>query len=104
MGIAERVDRKITAYGEDYLLNGVTPEKGFFSLLDNTRMRIMLDDTEAATVIKPGLYLVTRATSVIAVDDTVLRDGKEYVVLKTAIERFGGLAVVKVAVLSQSSW
>jgi len=95
-----RIDRKIAKHGEDFLVNGTTPEKGFFQVLDTGRMRAFLDDTEVMTVIRPALLLVTSSDAAIAVDDTILRDGRTYSVRKIFIERFGGTAMVKVAVLA----
>ena len=100
MTLLSRIDRKIKKHGEEFLVNGVTPEKGFFRVLDTGKMHAYLDDTEAATVIRPALFLVTSADAAIAVDDTIARDGRNYLVRKLSIERFGGEAVVKVAVLT----
>ena len=95
----KRLDNKLAAFGEDFLLNGVTPLKGFFQQLDTGRMHIYLDDTEVAMLARPGLFLVTSADASMAVGATIQRDGRTYSVLKTSIQRIAGTAVARIAVL-----
>jgi len=99
MMFKRRLDEKIEAFGESYLLNGTTAQKGFFQQLDTGRMRIYLDDTEVAMLTRPGLFLLTSADSVIAVGDTITRDGRTYSVLKVSIQRIADTAVAKMAIL-----
>jgi hypothetical protein len=101
MSILSRIDRKIAKHGEDFLVNGTTPEKGFFQLLSSGNLRTYLDDTEAMTVVHPTLLLTTTGDAEVDVDDTIQRDGKTYIVRKVVLHRFSGTAMVKVAVLSE---
>jgi hypothetical protein len=95
-----RMDEKLKAFGEDYLLNGVTPLKGFFQQLDTGRMHIYLDDTEVAMLTRPGLFLVTSADAVISVGDTVTRNGRTYRALKTSEQRIRNTAVARIVILA----
>lgn len=100
MSILSRIERKIAKHGEDFLVNGTTSEKGFFQLLSSGSLRTYFDDTEAMSIIRPTLLLITTQDAAISVDDTITRDGRTYTVRKIVIQRFGGTAVVKVAALS----
>jgi hypothetical protein len=95
----KRMDEKLEAFGEDYLLNGVTPLKGFFQQLDTGRMHIYLDDTEVAMLTRPGLFMVTSADATISVGDTVARNGRTYNALKTSEQMIRGTAVARVVIL-----
>ena len=95
----KRFDEKLATFGEDYLLNGVTPYKGFFQQLDSAKMHIYLDDTELAMLGRPMMFLAASADSVIAVDDTIARDGRTYYVLRVAPQRIAGTTVVKFVIL-----
>ena len=96
----KRMDDKLASFGEDYLLNGTTPLKGFFQQLDTGRMHIYLDDTEVAMLTRPGLFMVTSAGAAIAVGNTVARDGRTYTVLKTSEQKIAGVTVAKIAILA----
>ncbi|MDO8588960.1 MAG: hypothetical protein Q7T82_18190 [Armatimonadota bacterium] len=95
----KRMDEKLAAFGEDYLLNGTTALKGFFQQLDTGRMHIYLDDTEVAMLTRPGLFLVTTADAAISVGNTIARDGRTYTVLKTSAQRIANTTVAKIAIL-----
>ncbi|MDO8684908.1 MAG: hypothetical protein Q7N50_15700 [Armatimonadota bacterium] len=100
MLLKKRFDEKLAAFGEDYLLNGTTPYKGFFQQLDSGRMSIYLDDTERAMLTRPALFLATSADAVIAQGNTIARDGRTYSVLKMSIQRVAGAAVAKIVILA----
>ena len=100
MSILSRIDQKIAKYGENFLVNGTTPGKGFFQLLSSGVMRTYFDDTEAMTALRPTLILTTTHDAAIAVNDTVLRDGRTYTARKVITQRFSGTAMVKVVVFS----
>ena len=95
----KRMDAKLAAFGEDYLLNGTTPCKGFFQQLDTGRMHIYLDDTECAMLSRPGLFMVTSADVSIAPGNTIARESRTYTVLKSATQRIANVAVAKIAIL-----
>jgi hypothetical protein len=101
VAVLSRIEKKINKHGESFLINGTTAAKGFFRVLDSGTMRNYLDDVEIMAVIKPALFLVTLQSTPIAVDNTIARDGRTYVVRKVATERFAGVAVAKVAILSE---
>lgn len=101
MSILSRIERKIAKHGESFLVNGTTPEKGFFQLLSSGSLGIYLDDMEAMSVVHPALLLTTTGDAEVDVDDTIERDDKTYTVYKVVIHRFAGTAMVKVAVLSE---
>ena len=99
MVFKKRMDEKLTAFGEDFLLNGVTPLKGFFQQLDTGRMHIYLDDTEVAMLTRPGLFLVASADAAISVGDTIARNGRTYSALKTSEQRIQNAAVARIVIL-----
>lgn len=100
MSVLSRVSKKISKYGEQFTINGTTSAKGFFQLLNTGTMHTFLDDTEAATIMRPALYLTTSADTPIAEGNTIARDGKSYTVRKVALQRFGQTVVIKIAVLA----
>jgi hypothetical protein len=100
MTVLSRIERKIAKHGEEFLVNGVTPERGFFQLLDTGRMRTYFDDTEVMAIVRPTLFLVTSHDAQIAAGDTIVRDGRTYTIRKIVIERLGGTAMVKLAALT----
>jgi hypothetical protein len=95
----QRIDKQFSRFGEAFSINGTTPAKGFFQQLDTGRMHIYLDDTEVAMMIRPGLFLVVPADTVIAAGNTIARDGRTYTVLKTANQRIKDTVMVKIAIL-----
>jgi hypothetical protein len=96
----KRMDEKLATFGEDFLLNGVTPMKGFFQQLDTGRMHIYLDDTEVAMLTRPGLFMVTSADSTISVGDTITRNGRAYNALKTSEQRIQNTTVARIVILA----
>lgn len=100
MSMLSRIDNKLDRHGEEFLVNGVTSEKGFFQVFDSGKMRTYFDDTEMMAVVRPTLFLITFADAAISVNDTIDRDGRTYTIRKIAIHRFGGTAMVKVAAMT----
>lgn len=96
----KRMDEKLAAFGEDYLLNGSTPLKGFFQQLDTGRMHIYLDDTEVAMLTRPGLFMVTSADATLAVGNTVTREGRTFMILKTSAQQIRNTTVARIAILA----
>ncbi len=100
MSVLSRIEKKINKHGESFLLNGTTAAKGFFRMLDSGTMRNYLDDTEIMAVAKPALFLITLQSTPIALDNTIVRDGRTYHVRKVWTERFQGIATAKTAIIS----
>ena len=100
MSILSRVNKKITKHGDDFLINGATPGKGFFHVMDSGTMHTYFDDTEVAAITRPTLFLVTSSDSTIAVGNTIARDGRTYTVRKIVIQRLGATTIVKLAALT----
>lgn len=98
MRYCERIAKKLEKHGEEFTVNSNT-YRGVFRILDSGTMRTYLDDVEIMAVTRPGLLLVTVPDAVINSNDTVTRDGREYVVFKTSLHRIGGVPVVKLAIL-----
>ena len=63
-------------------------------------MRLYLDDIESMGLTHPALMLVTEPDVDIDVGDSISRDDRSYMVLKTAVHRIAGVAVVKITILS----
>ena len=99
MSFLSRVIKKLGSYGEQFTV-GANTYRGVFKPLDSGTLHTYLDDVEAMGVVKPGLVLVTRGDAVINVNDTITRDSRTYTVLKTSLNRIGGVAVVKIVILS----
>jgi hypothetical protein len=99
MHFAERIAKKLERYGEQFELNSQT-YRGVFKLLDSGTMRTYLDDGDMMSVVHPALLLVTLPDVTINVNDTITRDGRVYVVLKTALHRIGDTPVAQTAILN----
>lgn len=96
---SERISKMFEQHGESFTVKGNTCH-GFFKILDSGTLNSYLDSVESMGVVKPGLALITIADAVISVNDTIIRDGRTYTVLKTALHRIGDTAVVKMVILS----
>ena len=99
MKFAERIARKIEKHGEQFTV-GSNTYRGVFKTLDSGTMRAYLDDIEVLAVTHPGLLLVTAPDAVINVNDTINRDGRDFVVFKTSQHRIGDVSVVKLVILA----
>jgi hypothetical protein len=99
MPFLQRIKKKLTKHGEQFTVGGNT-YRGIFQVLGSGTMSTYLDDIERMGVVRPGLLLVTQADAVIAVNDTITRDGRIYTVLKTSNQRIGDTIVVKIVVLA----
>jgi len=82
-----RADKVFEKVGQSFLINGTTPAKGIFMLLDKNRMHIFFDDVEQDMFERPALIVLVPAGTSIAVDDTVIQDGRTYTVAKVAKRR-----------------
>jgi hypothetical protein len=98
MGFLERISGGMKRYGEAFQLSGTT-YYGVFKLLDSGTMHTYLDDVESMGVTRPGLTLVTDCNTPIAENNSIVRDGRTYTVLRVSVHRIAGVAVAKVAVL-----
>ena len=95
----ERVDNIFTRYGEPFLLNGVTPAKGFFSQLDQNRMNIYFDYVEQGYITRPGLICYVDAGLSVSAEDTVELDGRVYTIKKIYKRRVEDTVVLQILVM-----
>lgn len=100
MSLLSRVNKKIAKFGEDFLINGVTPGRGFFQVLSSGSIGMYFDSYESSAIVRPALILVTTADAPIAVSNTITRDGRTYTIRKIVTQRLGGTAIVKIAAFS----
>lgn len=100
MNLKERVDKVFENHGEDFLINGTTPAKGFFQLLSNPRIATYFDGIEQDYFTRPGLALTVSADTTIAVDNTIARDGRTYTVKKISKHRVKNTVVVQMVILT----
>ena len=97
--LVERFQKKLSQFGEAFTV-GSNTYRGIFKILDSGTLNSYLDSVEAMGVTKPGLSLVTQADAIINVNNTIIRDGRTYTVLKTALHKIGDTAVFKMVILS----
>lgn len=83
-----RADKVFDKVGESFLINGTTPAKGIFMLLDKNRMHVFFDDVEQDMFDRPALIVLVPAGTSIAVGNSVIRDGRTYTVAKLAKRRY----------------
>ena len=100
MSFSSRIARKVVRFGEDVMLNGNKRVQAIVLPLSSTVMRTYLDDTEIAMAPKPGLYFIAASDATVSVGDTLLRDGRTFVVRRVANEKISGQTIVKIAVLT----
>ena len=99
MKLKERVDKTFDRYGEDFMINGTTPAKGFFQQLDTTRMNMYFDPVEQGGIERPALIVLVSADTTVALSDTVTRDGRTYSVAKMSKQRVKNTVVMQVLLL-----
>ena len=97
-----RLWRLIDKYGETFTVDGETSPsyKGIFHILDSTTIKMLLDDLESLSVLKPGLKLYTKAPVVLPRGAVVTRGGRDYKVKKVFTYALAGEAVHNIALLS----
>jgi len=100
MKFKERVDKVFARYGEDFLINGTTPAKGFFQQLDTARMNMYFDSIEQASIVRPALIVMVPADASVSVGNTVTRDGRTYTVEKTSKQRVKNTVVMQILLLT----
>ena len=98
----KRLWRLIDKYGESFTLDGETDPsyRGIFHILDSTTVKMLLDDLESLSVLKPGLKLYTKAAVVLTRGQIVTRRGIDYKVKKSFTYAPAGEATHNVALLS----
>ncbi len=96
----KRVTEQIDLHGEDFLVNGTAAAKGFFMLMDLTRLNTYFNSYEQAGLTKPALSLQVAADTSLEIDDTVDRDGRTYTVARLTQYRIHGEIVLQTAVLT----
>ena len=94
-----RIDSIFDKYGEPFLINGVTPAKGFFSVLAQAQMNMYFDPVELAYVVRPGLICYCDADVTAAIDDTVELDGRTYTIKKMSKRRIEDTVVMQILVM-----
>lgn len=97
--IKDRVDSIFSRYGEPFLINGVTPAKGFFTQLDKSRMDTYFDYVEQGYITRPGLICFTDADVTVAAEDTVELDDRVYTIKKMAKRRVEDTIVMQILVM-----
>jgi len=100
MKFKQRIDKTFDRYGEAFLINGTTEAKGFFQPLDKNRMHIYFDDIEQDSIVRPALIVMVPADTVVAINDTVTRDGRTYTVERMSNQRVKDTIVMQVILLT----
>lgn len=83
-----RADKIFDKVGQSFLINGVTPAKGIFMLLDKNRMHVFFDDVEQDMFDRPALIALVPASTSVAINNTVSLDGRTYTIKKLAKRRY----------------
>ena len=96
----KRADRVFGKVGESFLINGTVPAKGIFMLLDKNRMHVFFDDAEQDMFDRPALIALVPADTQMAVNNTVLRDGRTYTVKRVAQRRYADEIVSQFVLLT----
>lgn len=99
MKFKERVDRTFARYGEDFLINGVTPAKGFFQRGDCSRTPACFDDEEGPAAGQTLILMIPAGTAV-EIGNTVSRDGQTRTVRKISKQRVKDTVVMQVLLLT----
>ncbi len=99
MSILSRIAKAFLRSGEQFTV-GSNTYRGVFSILSTGTMRNYLDDPEVLAITHPALMLTTQGDAVIAVNDTITRDGVTYTVLRVSNHRLAGVLAVKIAILA----
>ena len=94
-----RIDNIFDKYGEPFLINGVTPTKGFFSPLAQAQMNTYFDSVEMAYITRPGLICYVDADVTVAPEDTVELDGRVYTIKKMSKRRIEDTVVMQILVM-----
>lgn len=100
MGYKERVDRTFNKYGEDILINGTTPAKGVFQILDQNRMNAYFDSVEQSYIDKPALIAMVSADVSASIGNTIARDGRTYTVKKISSQKVVNTTVLQMLLLT----
>lgn len=95
MIIKDRINKTIEQFGEDFLINGTTPAKGFFQLFDQVRLNMYFDSIEQSSITRPALVLMVSGDTQAAVNNTIGRDGRTYTVKKMSNLRAKNEIVMK---------
>jgi hypothetical protein len=100
MSLQSRLEKAFDVYGEQFFINGTTSAKGFFQTLDQSRINTYFDSIEAAYIVKPAMMLLVPASTSLAVNNTVQRDGRTYTIKKIWKSRFKNSVIMQNAVLT----
>ncbi len=83
-----RADKAFERVGTSFMINGTTPARGIFMLLDKNRMHVFFDDIEQDAFDRPALIALVPADTSVS-DNTVAMDGRTYTVKRVARRRCG---------------
>ncbi|MHB1459294.1 MAG: hypothetical protein ACYC0V_20480 [Armatimonadota bacterium] len=100
MGYKERMDKAFTRFGEDIMLNGTTPMKGFFQVLDQNRMNAYFDSIEQSYINKPALIVMVPGDASASIGNTIISDGRTYTVKKVSKFRIVNASVMQALLLT----
>jgi hypothetical protein len=100
MGYKERMDKAFTRFGEDIMLNGNIPMKGFFQILDQNRMNAYFDSIEQSYINKPALIVMVPGDASAVIGNTIIRDGRTYTVKKVSKFRIVNTSVMQALLLT----
>ncbi len=96
----DRMDETIAEFGEEILINGTTPAKGIFLLANLTNLNTFFDTVELSSITRPAMSLQVSADTVLAVGDTVARDGRTFIVKKMVNYRSRDEVILKTAIIA----
>lgn len=90
--LAARVRAKINAAGESFTV-GANTYKGIIEPATPGLMSTFLNDSDIMGISNPGLSLFTVPDAVIAVDNTISRDGITYYAIRIYIHRVADVPI-----------
>jgi hypothetical protein len=100
MSYKTRADSVFDKYGEEFLINETTSAKGFFQLVNQTRLYTFFDTVEQVSVLRPALLVMTAAEVPVEVGDQITRDERTYSVTKMAMVRVRDVVIFQMLMLT----
>lgn len=102
MKLKDRVDKTFDRYGDDFLINGAIPGKGFFQRADGALMSAYFPAAGGAArrpVARAGLVVMVPAETPAAVNDRIARDGRTYTVARVSEQCVNDTRVMRIFLL-----
>ncbi|MCC6444106.1 MAG: hypothetical protein IT210_11720 [Armatimonadetes bacterium] len=97
--IVRHLDALLKHYGRDVTFKrGGTldiPVKALIAPLDPAQMHTYFDDAEVAMFTRPALIVTVSGSVSLQVNDTLLYEGRTYMVKKTTVRTLGNTAVAR---------